>query len=110
LVRPVGGFILRVCLQQWALLAASAGRLADAARLAGFVEAGYAQAGETREPTEQRVCNDLRVRLQAGLTPASLALHSAEGEAWSESQAASFAAWLSDDWPSARDSDLTPGS
>jgi len=91
LVRPVGGFILRVCLQQWALLAASAGRLKDAARLAGFVDAGYEKAGETREPSEQRVYEDLQARLTAGLTPIQLAHLTAEGAAWTEKTAASHA-------------------
>jgi predicted ATPase/DNA-binding winged helix-turn-helix (wHTH) protein len=91
LVRPVGGFILRVCLQQWALLAASAGRLKDAARLAGFVDAGYEKAGETREPSEQRVYDDLQARLTAGLTPIQLAHLAAEGAAWTEKTAASHA-------------------
>jgi predicted ATPase/DNA-binding winged helix-turn-helix (wHTH) protein len=90
LVRPVGGFILRACLQQWALLAASAGRFQAAARLAGFVDAGYEAAGETREPTEQRVYRDLQARL-ASLPEAELNRLTREGAAWSEDQAAGFA-------------------
>jgi predicted ATPase/DNA-binding winged helix-turn-helix (wHTH) protein len=90
LVRPVGGFILRACLQQWALLAASGGRLAAAARLAGFVDAGYAAAGETREPTELRVYHDLQAFL-ARLSPAERTRLAREGAAWSEAQAASYA-------------------
>jgi hypothetical protein len=90
LVRPVGGFILRACLQQWALLAASAGRLAAAARLAGFVDAGYAAAAETREPTELRVYHDLQVLL-AGLPAGECGRLQREGAAWTEAQAASFA-------------------
>ena len=99
LVRPVGGFILRVCLQQWALLAAGAGQLADAARLAGFVDAGYERAGETREPIERRVRDQLQAELQAGLTASGLAGYIAEGEAWSEAQAAAFANWLGEALP-----------
>ena len=90
LVRPVGGFILRACLQQWALLAAGAGRFQGAARLAGFVDAGYEAAGETREPTEHRVYLDLQARL-AGLPEADLRRLTREGAAWSEEQAAAFA-------------------
>jgi len=90
LVRPVGGFILRACLQQWALLAASGGRLAAAARLAGFVDAGYEAAGETREPTELRVYHDLRALL-AQLPPAERTRLGREGAAWTEAEAASFA-------------------
>jgi non-specific serine/threonine protein kinase len=94
LVRPAGGFILRVCLLQWALLAACGGRVADAARLAGFVEAGYRQAGEAFQPTEQRLYEYLEARLEAGLTPAELTTFAAEGGALTEAQAAALAARL----------------
>jgi len=94
LVTLVGGFILRVCLQQCALLAANAGDLAEAARLLGFVDAGYEAAGERREPTEQRVHDDLTQKLQAGLTPAALQQLAEEGAAWTESIAAKAAAAL----------------
>jgi predicted ATPase/DNA-binding winged helix-turn-helix (wHTH) protein len=94
LVRPIGGFILRACLQQWALLAACAGRLMDAAELGGFADAGFEQAGEPRQPTEQRVYDELRALLEAGLTPAALAQHEADGRAWSEAEAATFATRL----------------
>jgi hypothetical protein len=94
LVTLVGGFILRVCLQQCALLAANAGNLAGAARLLGFVDAGYEAAGERREPTEQRVYDDLTQKLQAGLTPAALQQLAEEGAAWTESIAAKAAAEL----------------
>jgi hypothetical protein len=92
LVRPAGGFILRVCLLQWALLAASADQLAGAARLSGFVEAGYRQAGETLQPSEQRLFDRLATLLHAGMKPGLLATYRAEGEAWSEAEAAAFAA------------------
>jgi tetratricopeptide (TPR) repeat protein len=94
LVTLVGGFILRVCLQQCALLAANAGDLAEAARLLGFVDAGYEAAGERREPTEQRVHDDLTQKLPAGLTPAALQQLAEEGAAWTESIAAKAAAAL----------------
>jgi predicted ATPase/DNA-binding winged helix-turn-helix (wHTH) protein len=94
LVTLVGGFILRVCLQQCALLAANAGNLAGAARLLGFVDAGYEAAGERREPTEQRVYDDLTQKLQAGLTPAALQQLAEEGAACTESIAAKAAAEL----------------
>jgi len=97
LVRPVGGFILRACLQQWALLAACAGRLEDAALLAGFADAGFAAAGEPREPTEQQVFEALRARLEAGMPADTLARHEAEGARWSEARAAAFAARLAED-------------
>ncbi len=59
---------MRVCLQQWALLAALGHRHDMAARLMGFVEAGFAAAGETREPTEQTLCDRLQ-GLQATSLP-----------------------------------------
>jgi predicted ATPase/DNA-binding winged helix-turn-helix (wHTH) protein len=99
LVQPAGGFILRVCLLQWALLMASAvdasvEQIAGAARLSGFVLAGYKQAGETLQPSERRLYDNLQARLQAATTPGLLAKYSAEGEAWSEVAAAAFAARL----------------
>jgi tetratricopeptide (TPR) repeat protein len=94
LVRPAGGFILRVCLLQWALLAANAGQLAAAARLRGFVEAGYKQAGETLQPSEQRLSDRLNSLLEDGITAGQLAACFAEGAAWSEAEAAAFAASL----------------
>jgi predicted ATPase/DNA-binding winged helix-turn-helix (wHTH) protein len=93
LVRPVGGFILRVCLQQSALLAAGAGHLAEAALLAGFVDAGYRSAGEPREATEQRVYDELQGKL-ADLPAPELERLATEGAAWSEDQAAALAARL----------------
>jgi predicted ATPase/DNA-binding winged helix-turn-helix (wHTH) protein len=103
LVRPAGGFILRVCLLQWAVLAANSGRMLDAARLAGFVDAGFKQAGETFQPTEQRLRDALRARLETSVPPAKLAAAYAEGEAWSEPQATAFAVKLS-----VEDSDQIP--
>lgn len=94
LVQPAGGFILRICLLQWALLAAESGSLAYAARLAGFVAAGYRQAGETFQPTEKRLYDNLQAKLDAGLTPAEQAFYTAEGEVWPETFAARIAAQL----------------
>jgi predicted ATPase/DNA-binding winged helix-turn-helix (wHTH) protein len=94
LVQPAGGFILRVCLLQWALLAASAGQPAGAARLRGFVEAGYKQNGETLQPSEQRLSDRLEAILNDAIKADVLNAYFAEGEAWSEAEAASFAASL----------------
>lgn len=93
-VRPVGGFILRACLQQWALLAASAGQVEDAAILAGFADAGYASMGETREPTEQQVYDNLRALLRAGLSEPAITRLTLEGAAWTEAEATALAARL----------------
>ncbi len=94
LVALQGGFILRVCLQQCALLGASAGNMKDAARLLGFVDAGYEAAGELREPTEERVYEVLSQRLRSGLSPAAFQQLTDEGAAWNEAAAAKAAAKL----------------
>lgn len=94
LVGPVGGFILRVCLQQCALLAASAGNPKEAARLLGFVDAGYEAAGELREPTEQLVYDALCEKLRIALTQAALRQLAEEGASWTEDAAARAAAKL----------------
>ncbi|HLY57624.1 MAG TPA: winged helix-turn-helix domain-containing protein [Stellaceae bacterium] len=90
-VRPTGGYILRASLQQWALIAANAGYFEDAAHLAGFVEAGLAAAGETRQPTEQRVHDELERAMEAGLPPVRLAHLLEAGRALSEPEAAALA-------------------
>ena len=86
MVSESGGHILRVCLQQWALLAAAA-EPAEAARLMGFVDAGFDVAGETRQHAEQRVYDVLRARLELGLPGPALARSILEGATWSESHA-----------------------
>jgi len=92
LVRPIGGFILRACLQQWALLAAGAGEVFDAARLTGFTDAGYLAAGEPRQPTEQRVYEELVALLRAHLSSADFQRLLAEGASLTEAQALEIAA------------------
>jgi hypothetical protein len=81
-------------LLQWALIAASNGQLASAARLRGFVEAGYKQHGETLQPSEQRLSDRLESLLEDGMKHNQLGNYCAEGEAWSEAEAAAFAASL----------------
>jgi len=90
-VRPTGGYILRACLQQWALLAAMADELFDAARLTGFVDAGNAAAGEPRQPTEQRVYEDLVALLTARLSQEDYARLMDDGAALPEAQAVAMA-------------------
>jgi tetratricopeptide (TPR) repeat protein len=87
ILRLESGLFLRTCIQQLALLAAAGSNLEDAARLAGWVDAAYIQAQETRQPTEQRVYDDLRVRLEAGLSKIALNHLTEEGASWSETQA-----------------------
>ena len=87
LARPEGGYILRVCLQQWALLGALDGTHATGASLLGFVEAGFTAAGETRQPTEEQLHRRLLTLLEAALPAAELEAALAEGRRWSERQA-----------------------
>lgn len=87
LVRDVGGFILRVSLQQWALLAAINHNLPDAVRLLGFVESGFKAAGETREQVEQQVHDKLLALLEGQIPEAKRCEFASEGEAWNESEA-----------------------
>src|SRR5579859_1292339 len=84
LVREEGGFIVRVCLQQWALLGALDERYLQAARLLGFVDAGFAAAGETLQPTERQIRERLWARLSSALPPDRLRLCGEEGARWAE--------------------------
>ena len=103
LVTSVGGFILRVCIQQCALLAAAADDLPAAARLLGFVDAGYEAAGEMRDPTEQRIYEDLAAKLEARLSRAARRQFTEEGAALKEATAARMAARLLESGAQARE-------
>ena len=89
--REKGGLIVRVCLQLWALIGALDGRVEQAARLMGFVDEGHAVAGETREPTEQRIHTDLEQTLKAMMPVARIDACAAEGAGWGEQRAVAFA-------------------
>lgn len=91
LVRPIGGYILRACLQRWALLAAMADESFDAARLTGFIDAGYAAAEESRNLTEQRVHDDLVALLKIRLSTEDYARLMNEGAMLPEAQAVAMA-------------------
>ncbi|HVJ51832.1 MAG TPA: winged helix-turn-helix domain-containing protein [Aliidongia sp.] len=86
-----GGFVVRVCLQQWALLGALDGRHREAARLIGFVDAGYAASGDIRSPSMQRIRDELRRLLEKALPEADIGGSAAEGAGWGEAQAVAFA-------------------
>ena len=90
LVREEGGFIVRVCLQQWALLGALDGSHAEAARLLGFVDAGFTAAGETLQPTERQIRDRLWACLSGVLPPDRLKSCGEEGARWSEADAISL--------------------
>jgi predicted ATPase len=90
LLRSEGGHWLRLCLQVLALLGARGGRYVEAAQLRGFVDAGYAQSGEVREPTEQRIDAELCRLLAANLPPDDIKAWAVEGARWSQDQAVDF--------------------
>jgi predicted ATPase/DNA-binding winged helix-turn-helix (wHTH) protein len=91
LVRDEGGFIVLVCLQQWALLGALDGRHRAAAQLIGFVDAGLSRAGEIRQPTEQQIYQHLSRLLADGLPAVDRDALRDEGARWGEAEAVTFA-------------------
>ena len=91
LVREEGGFIVRVCLQQWALFAAHAGFHAQGAQLLGFVSRGYADAGEDRQPTESKIYDRLTGLLIQALSASEIEMHVQYGAGWSEPDALCYA-------------------
>jgi predicted ATPase/DNA-binding winged helix-turn-helix (wHTH) protein len=88
-VREEGGFIVRVCLQQWALLGALDGKHAQAARLLGFVDAGFSAAGESLQPTERQIHERLLARLNDALPLERVQAEIEVGARWSEPDAVS---------------------
>jgi predicted ATPase len=91
LTRVDGGTWLRLCLERWAFLAVRAGQYAEAARLLGFVEAGYARSGEVRVVLSQRICEETTRLLAAHCRADDLRAWAEDGACWSEEQAADFA-------------------
>jgi tetratricopeptide (TPR) repeat protein len=77
-------------LELWAGLACQEGRLADAARLIGFVDAERVRAARPRQMTEERFFDDLSRQLAAGLPAAELADLRAEGANWTKPEAIEF--------------------
>jgi predicted ATPase/DNA-binding winged helix-turn-helix (wHTH) protein len=90
LVRSEGGFIVRVCLQQWALLCCIDGDSEAAARLIGFVDAGFRAAAETRQPTEQQIYDRLIEGLRVALPAPTIEDLAWQGERWREDEAVAF--------------------
>ena len=77
-------------LQIWAVLGGLEGRLAEAARLIGFVDAERVRTTQMRQKTEERLYGELSRRLEAGLPPAELASLKEEGASWTRPEAIEF--------------------
>jgi predicted ATPase/DNA-binding winged helix-turn-helix (wHTH) protein len=86
-VSPLGGLVLRACVQQWAFVFATKGHYSDAARLTGWINEGYSSNNEIRQPTEQKIYNRLLDYLDKNLSPILIQHFLKEGAAWSEDQA-----------------------
>ncbi|MEI9984788.1 MAG: hypothetical protein WDN69_17210 [Aliidongia sp.] len=68
------------------------GRLVEAARLIGFVDAECVRHEQPIVATERPLNDKLSGLLEAGLQPADLEAYKAEGAHWSEAEALEFAA------------------
>lgn len=90
LVREDGGFVVRLCLQQWALLGAVCGRHSEAASLMGFVNAGYAKSGDIRQPAQRRIDDHLKALLESKLATDDIRYHGDAGALWNENEAVQF--------------------
>jgi predicted ATPase/DNA-binding winged helix-turn-helix (wHTH) protein len=90
-VRDGENYIRQLCLQQLALLGALAGKLPQAARLIGFVEAGVPNAVKDYRTTANYVHRRLSRLLADGLDEAARLTYAAEGSTWSEAQAVAYA-------------------
>jgi predicted ATPase/DNA-binding winged helix-turn-helix (wHTH) protein len=90
IVRQEGGHWLRLCLQLWTLIGAREGCYVEAARVLGFVDAGYGRSGEVREPTEQRIYEEVGRLLAERLTIEDIRVWANEGARWDDDEAATF--------------------
>jgi len=87
----LGGSLLRLCLEEWALIAALEGHHVEAAQLTGFTGAAFMRSGEIRDPVPQQVYECLVCALKAELPPALFKACTAAGAQWTEEQAVAFA-------------------
>ncbi|HWZ72767.1 MAG TPA: winged helix-turn-helix domain-containing protein [Casimicrobiaceae bacterium] len=78
-------------LDHLALRAALVGKVADAARLAGYMDSTFAAKGQPRQPNEARARDRLRTLLQETLTAGELQRLLAEGAKMTEDEACSLA-------------------
>jgi hypothetical protein len=85
------GYSTRIYLLQWRLLGALEGRCEETAKLLDFVDAAFANSGDTREPTEQELHEHLSELLEAALPVDQIQARPKEGAKWSEAAAVAFA-------------------
>lgn len=78
-------------LQMWSLIAALEGRYLEAARLIGWVDGAYEQAGGARNPWEQQSYERLLSLLRARLPASELAALAGEGAGWDAAEVMDFA-------------------
>ena len=84
--------LVRVCLSLWGFLCAAEGQHEDAARMAGFVEAGLAKSGaEHVLPVRRAIDDRVREMIEKRLDAARLQTLKAEGARWSRTEAVAFA-------------------
>lgn len=86
-----GGGLAWKFMDHFALRVARVGRLADAARLAGFADSAHAVRGAAREPNEVRARGRLEALLRAKLEPGELERLLDEGAKLSEDEACRLA-------------------
>jgi hypothetical protein len=87
----IGGYVLRNCLQRWALIGCIERRYGEAARLLGYVDANFRSIGEVLQPIDQDVRDRIMHLLVPALTPAECQALSAEGSGWTDAQAVRYA-------------------
>lgn len=85
-----GGYWLRLCLQVWALIAASEDKDIESAQLLGFVDGQFKRFGEARQQLESDIYSMITVILSRTLSQDRMDASVIEGEKWSEAQAVEF--------------------
>jgi predicted ATPase/DNA-binding winged helix-turn-helix (wHTH) protein len=90
LVSDEGGYALRSCLEQWAIIGCHLGKHHAAARIAGFVDAANLSAGARRNWSSEQYYHQLAKLLADGLPAGDVESCAAEGARWTEQKAVAF--------------------
>ena len=91
LLREEGGYWLRLCLLQWAVLGAFDGRYAAAGQILGYFKVAHADSREVLQPLDHQMCDLLSTLLAAHLSADDLAIRTDDGARWTETLAVDFA-------------------